>query len=127
MATDFEYDRGYDAPPPPLARIPLAKQKGARGGGGGGGGALDDDTLEAGGGDCSNANDSLMAWGHDLVRQLHHHGFAIVELPDHTAAAVARGGEEKGDCSRVPVPRLTGAGMPFDLGRHLLLIQKENW
>jgi len=68
MGAPFEYAydraRDADAAPPPLARVPLVA-------GGAGTGAL--------------------SWGSELVKQLHYHGFAIVELPDATAGKVANG------------------------------------
>lgn len=91
LFSDFEYDRRQsDDPRPPLARISLAKKGPGSGGGSGGGrvGTPDDhDSGGRGGGEC----DSSMTWGDELVRQIHHHGFAIVELPAETAATVARG------------------------------------
>ena len=81
--SDFEYGRQRDDPPPPLARIPLlAKRHGKDGGGGGGG---------DGGGAKDTSHPMMMTWGDALVKQIHHHGFAIVELPDETAAEVAAG------------------------------------
>jgi hypothetical protein len=66
---EYAYDRARhaDAAPPPLARVPLV----ARGTGAGAGAAL--------------------SWGTELVKQIHYHGFAIVELPDATAGKVANG------------------------------------
>jgi hypothetical protein len=82
---EFEYDRRSDGvgAPPPLARIPLTRTGTAS--------AVAQSGPEAARAREGKESATAMGWGDAVARQLHHHGFAIVELPDETAAIVARG------------------------------------